>query len=124
MTSAPPVTLFSGGMDHRASDRGCSPAHPFPSGAGVADRQPEGVRSRAFDQARTRNPRLDPPVGKILRTRLNADPGGERHSQRGIKRSEEHTSELQSLMRTSYAVFCLKKKKKNHKKKRVTDSSK
>src|SRR3546814_7762475 len=30
------------------------------------------------------------------------------------KRSEEHTSELQSLMRISYAVFCLKKKKNNH----------
>src|SRR3546814_10854705 len=29
-------------------------------------------------------------------------------------RSEEHTSELQSLMRISYAVFCLKKKKQNH----------
>src|SRR3546814_6885928 len=29
-------------------------------------------------------------------------------------RSEEHTSKLQSLMRTSYAVFCLKKKKKKH----------
>src|SRR3546814_4009142 len=29
-------------------------------------------------------------------------------------RSEEHTSELQSLMRISYAVFCLKKKKKKH----------
>src|SRR3546814_10899687 len=29
------------------------------------------------------------------------------------RRSEEHTSELQSLMRTSYAVFCLKKKKYN-----------
>src|SRR3546814_9832818 len=29
----------------------------------------------------------------------------------GAKRSEEHTSELQSLMRISYAVFCLKKKK-------------
>src|SRR3546814_3672787 len=29
----------------------------------------------------------------------------------GILRSEEHTSELQSLMRTSYAVFCLNKKK-------------
>src|SRR3546814_8603391 len=29
-------------------------------------------------------------------------------------RSEEHTSELQSLMRTSYAVFCLKKKKPNN----------
>src|SRR3546814_8845373 len=36
---------------------------------------------------------------------------------RSIGRSEEHTSELQSLMRISYAVFCLKKKKhtrKNH----------
>src|SRR3546814_2549309 len=31
-----------------------------------------------------------------------------------IGRSEEHTSELQSLMRISYAVFCLKKKKTNH----------
>src|SRR3546814_5188255 len=31
------------------------------------------------------------------------------------KRSEEHTSELQSLMRISYAVFCLKKKKYNYK---------
>src|SRR3546814_4954344 len=30
---------------------------------------------------------------------------------RPSRRSEEHTSELQSLMRTSYAVFCLKKKK-------------
>src|SRR3546814_1685039 len=30
----------------------------------------------------------------------------------GLRRSEEHTSELQSLMRISYAVFCLKKKKK------------
>src|SRR3546814_5731466 len=32
------------------------------------------------------------------------------------QRSEEHTSELQSLMRISYAVFCLKKKKTNHQK--------
>src|SRR3546814_7801636 len=32
---------------------------------------------------------------------------------KGGKRSEEHTSELQSLMRISYAVFCLKKKKNN-----------
>src|SRR3546814_7695879 len=31
----------------------------------------------------------------------------------GQRRSEEHTSELQSLMRISYAVFCLKKKKQN-----------
>src|SRR3546814_5549330 len=35
----------------------------------------------------------------------------------GQKRSEEHTSELQSLMRISYAVFCLKKKR-NEKEKR------
>src|SRR3546814_3080017 len=32
-----------------------------------------------------------------------------------LKRSEEHTSELQSLMRISYAVFCLKKNKNNNK---------
>src|SRR3546814_9454865 len=31
-----------------------------------------------------------------------------------LRRSEEHTSELQSLMRISYAVFCLKKKKEKH----------
>src|SRR3546814_1242442 len=31
-----------------------------------------------------------------------------------VPRSEEHTSELQSLMRISYAVFCLKKKKTNN----------
>src|SRR3546814_6387856 len=31
-----------------------------------------------------------------------------------LARSEEHTSELQSLMRISYAVFCLKKKNKKH----------
>src|SRR3546814_3862441 len=33
---------------------------------------------------------------------------------RQVSRSEEHTSELQSLMRISYAVFCLKKKNKTH----------
>src|SRR3546814_2637976 len=36
-----------------------------------------------------------------------------RHAPEAFFRSEEHTSELQSLMRISYAVFCLKKKKKN-----------
>src|SRR3546814_10819441 len=34
-------------------------------------------------------------------------------------KSEEHTSELQSLMRISYAVFCLKKKKKQHRNKKI-----
>src|SRR3546814_7718546 len=36
---------------------------------------------------------------------------GNRPAAVGLHRSEEHTSELQSLMRISYAVFCLKKKK-------------
>src|SRR3546814_9222543 len=36
----------------------------------------------------------------------------QRHRHAGAWRSEEHTSELQSLMRSSYAVFCLKKKKR------------
>src|SRR3546814_8630753 len=36
--------------------------------------------------------------------------GAPRISKDGVTRSEEHTSELQSLMRISYAVFCLKKK--------------
>src|SRR3546814_2722668 len=34
-------------------------------------------------------------------------------------RSEEHTSELPSLMRISYAVFCLKKKKRNHPERKI-----
>src|SRR3546814_7648264 len=36
-----------------------------------------------------------------------------------LQRSEEHTSELQSLMRISYAVFCLKKKKQNYETTRI-----
>src|SRR3546814_3888027 len=42
---------------------------------------------------------------------LDGEANGHLLAQPGI-RSEEHTSELQSLMRISYAVFCLKKKKK------------
>src|SRR3546814_4955885 len=55
----------------------------------------------------------------VLVQRQGMRPGTERQKQllgAGAKRidcrSEEHTSELQSLMRISYAVFCLKKKKK------------
>src|SRR3546814_6533686 len=40
-----------------------------------------------------------------------------------LTRSEEHTSELQSLMRISYAVFCLKKKKNNNIKYKTTYDS-
>src|SRR3546814_8021540 len=56
-----------------------------------------------------------PKVGKVsakyescvgtIATEVDGDAGGVSHL-----RSEEHTSELQSLMRISYAVFCLKKK--------------
>src|SRR3546814_9537187 len=47
------------------------------------------------------------PIGR----RPKDEPTDYRHDRR---RSEEHTSELQSLMRISYAVFCLKKKKKKY----------
>src|SRR3546814_1315735 len=49
-----------------------------------------------------------------------AVPPGIKHTFWGgtVTRSEEHTSELQSLMRISYAVFCLKKKKKINRHKR------
>src|SRR3546814_4811496 len=46
---------------------------------------------------------------KAVRCTINVKPAGQR--------SEEHTSELQSLMRISYAVFCLKKQNKKNEKK-------
>src|SRR3546814_2646608 len=45
---------------------------------------------------------------------LNATRAGLIELLRDMGRSEEHTSELQSLMRISYAVYCLKTKKKKH----------
>src|SRR3546814_8495572 len=48
----------------------------------------------------------------LLAARLHFADDKKRHPE--IVRSEEHTSELQSLMRNSYAVFCLKKKKQTH----------
>src|SRR3546814_4433753 len=58
----------------------------------------------------------------LIARRRRADKSGERAQRRHVRplsrawprpeRSEEHTSELQSLMRISYAVFCLKKKKR------------
>src|SRR3546814_2416912 len=61
---------------------------------------------------------LDTVDGKLARVTLASSRWGNAYDH-GIDlihppfRSEEHTSELQSLMRISYAVFCLKKKKKN-----------
>src|SRR3546814_4222615 len=62
-----------------------------------------------------------PRLGRAMARDAMADDGGifggQWRDRRGAdetveQRSEEHTSELQSLMRISYAVFCLKKKKK------------
>src|SRR3546814_2381298 len=77
------------------------------------------------------------PLGRTVARRLSAGPGPEEHGrivprvdvrelptirivnapEERRERSEEHTSELQSLMRISYAVFCLKKKKQKKKQK-------
>src|SRR3546814_9318811 len=49
-------------------------------------------------------------VNSASETRSGHHPDGRSHRFSRMFRSEEHTSELQSLMRISYAVFCLKKK--------------
>src|SRR3546814_9504324 len=53
----------------------------------------------------------------VMRWRPYTDEAATRCGMPVAWRSEEHTSELQSLMRISYAVFCLKKKKEIHKNK-------
>src|SRR3546814_8266113 len=66
-------------------------------------------RSTASTVIRRRGPRRIMTIGSNACTaRRLADEQDHHH-----RRSEEHTSELQSLMRISYAVLCLKKKKKN-----------
>src|SRR3546814_4024192 len=74
---------------------------PWRRGSGI---QPKGSRSRtcAAKVAAARS--------RVKRPPLRASPF---HAQL-IQKSEEHTSELQSLMRISYAVFCLKKKNKKY----------
>src|SRR3546814_6238655 len=74
------------------------------------DRILSAIRRPLFPR-RERLPR--PAGGKGRRERTGTQPRS-----RSRDRSEEHTSELQSLMRISYAVFCLKKKKKNNKSKK------
>src|SRR3546814_4640433 len=53
-------------------------------------------------------------VARQLRSGMVQMNGAGRAAGSPFGRSEEHTSELQSLMRISYAVFCLKKKKTRH----------
>src|SRR3546814_5361291 len=69
--------------------------------------------------------------GRIVHRRFRPSFGAGWRDRRGRLRSEEHTSEIQSLMRNSYAVLCLKKKKRinryerhNHKRYQQTVSQK
>src|SRR3546814_5176606 len=96
------------GLHRRRRDAGVGPDRQSPRAFDVAldparqrhePARPIGLRKRALAPAR------------IAARTVGNDPDLE---QRRL-RSEEHTSELQSLMRTSYAVFCLKKKTKQNK---------
>src|SRR3546814_4493853 len=71
----------------------------------VDSHRPSMAAARPRSSPSRRSPQQSPPAPSQSRR------GGARTS----RRSEEHTSELQSLMRISYAVFCLKKKKQKHK---------
>src|SRR3546814_1360074 len=67
---------------------------------------------------------LTGPAGVLSRrwTRIGASVGGALYAAKSrASRSEEHTSELQSLMRISYAVFCLKKKQERHMKRDIAN---
>src|SRR3546814_5219283 len=76
--------------------------------------------------ARPTGERFDRVSGLLIDT-VDRPARAERSRDRGLfsralrcgPRSEEHTSELQSLMRISYAVFCLKKKNKNNRNKNI-----
>src|SRR3546814_9621553 len=85
------------------------PGHPFPilAKVGAAPILPrtEAPRSAAAPAFVDK--------GAFAHGRFRTDAaGGPSPARLAAARSEEHTSELQSLMRISYAVFCLKKKKK------------
>src|SRR3546814_4172364 len=78
-------------------------------------RSPGGRRERPCDCRRRGDkarPRPSPDLRAGSSRHIRRCPGRDRHSPNttDTPRSEEHTSELQSLMRISYAVFCLKKK--------------
>src|SRR3546814_1157811 len=83
-------------LDHRAPDHRRLPHHQ-PDGLVFVQRRLVGIGKLAKGRAGA--------VQQLLPAELATPPPQPR-------RSEAHTSELQSLMRISYAVFCLKKKKK------------
>src|SRR3546814_5284403 len=67
--------------------------------------------------------RISAPPSPQYRTWMMRSVKRVRWMSEGPIRSEEHTSELQSLMRISYAVFCLKKKKHNNIHATVSDTN-
>src|SRR3546814_10414832 len=89
----------------------CYEAHPYASKPGAHHFTPCIIR-RSNGAATSANTPQPTPILVISQNRSAYFPAA---SARSISspsgRSEEHTSELQSLMRNSYAVFCLKKKK-------------
>src|SRR3546814_7761620 len=78
--------------------------HPHHEKVGVFARVGELRRDRAAHPS-DRDPCVWRPLTQLVGRRIQGGSAARR-------RSEEHTSELQSLMRISYAVFCLKKKNK------------
>src|SRR3546814_8960973 len=75
------------------------------------DRARGHVAQALLDDARRLIDFLHADHEAVVAVAARADRNVEFHRGIGVIRSEEHTSELQSLMRISYAVFCLKKKK-------------
>src|SRR3546814_4981301 len=82
---------------------------PFAGGGALRSRR-DGDGYRRRDQGGDSRHRVDQLHFRPLFTVTPGPTWG--LAQEAADRSEEHTSELQSLMRISYAVFCLKKKKK------------
>src|SRR3546814_10674689 len=81
---------------------------PSPRGAGGRnERKEEGISMTVHTPIEKLDP-ADAQVRRALKTLLHPARG------RRAARSEEHTSELQSLMRISYAVFCLTQKQTHH----------
>src|SRR3546814_3438960 len=109
-TLLPYTTLFRSPPGGTAGIRPAPPTHGAPARHPVAPRAPPAPslsrRSNSGRDRQRRRTRWLPRKPAI--PPASAAPG------RRLLRSEEHTSELQSLMRISYAVFCLKKKKPIH----------
>src|SRR3546814_10831358 len=90
-----------------AASQPSSPAHSTKPQSAIDERKP--MTPSAISALRPRLSDWRAQCGAVS-TQSSADQLKARLTQTSGMRSEEHTSELQSLMRISYAVFCLKKK--------------